>query len=915
MNADNRNILVILFAVFMLAMAMADSAIASPPDLKITTLQLVSSKRISLTVYEYTYRAILQNDGGEARDVVATVASTPIQIETVDGELTFGLVSPGQTSISTDTFIVRHDRTKPFDKTMVVWSFDYSADALTALDGAPNDSVTSRTRFFYSGDTVEGTEFSPHPELGEVARTKLTLVMDDLATVQQVNQVLSSTNTVITSMLSDSAIFGLRIPDVGDTANLDTLIARMKAYPGVADVLPVVQLREYALPDNPGLGGQPPLSQLVAIRHHLAIGAHAVWNIRDALKARSKSAPRMVILDKFGLGAPQNALWSFLTNPLQYTIIGNILSDEAHGYQVASVIGANFGGAGSESDLVTGFYPEPLELTAVDLLRGLDPTRAIEGWDASAVLFQRLEGITKSGRKAVLNLSLGDCDQSATAKCVTNNYKKYIVDNAGIWIKTFKSKQLDSKVFVSVAAGNMGDTQPKIPAQDAGYFQRAFLGPLNPGDKPLTNGLVVGSLTSDQTILNNQILNAVCNSEFSSAGADIGGIGETLPPGLQPGVLTLGSPTGAPRYVRGTSFAAPQIAALAATAWTLRPDLTPQELVSGIKNDTLDTHCTDANQLPLVDAYNAILQIDYDLQSPQHAPVRMAILDVVKNNRFDINDVRKFLSEFRKAFNPSLWSGGKLDFSRYDLNGDGYTGGISTKKTRLFPNNPDADKLPQKIDVRDHNFLCFYVNSNLYTANTGDKQKELHDAGLYCPNSCSTFYRTYGTPIGNITLTSSNNESAEACAVNILTAAGSTSASGTLFKNNGTTGNCDGGNTDGCLGVDSLPGIYPESIRLELFGIESFSDWPECHFSIRLFTTDILEGNDPYPLQRLRLAYSESNKLNDKLGNPISHPWLPYKKNICPNGESFWNERDTDNDGSTDLYQAVSHYFSFISEH
>ena len=52
--------------------------------------------------------------------------------------------------------------------------------------------------------------------------------------------------------------------------------------------------------------------------------------------------------------------------------------------------------------------------------------------------------------------------------------------------------------------------------------------------------------------------------------------------------------------------------------------------------------------------------------------VRRAILDLNEDRLFDEKDVEKFLTEFDTA-------NGAKDYSRYDLNGDGLTGGTGTR--------------------------------------------------------------------------------------------------------------------------------------------------------------------------------------------------------------------------------------------
>lgn len=83
---------------------------------------LVSSTRVSRTVYEYTYKADVGNWSGTDANITATITSTVPHIVVVENSLNFGDVPDGATAGSADTFIVRHDRSKPFDTAVLVWT-------------------------------------------------------------------------------------------------------------------------------------------------------------------------------------------------------------------------------------------------------------------------------------------------------------------------------------------------------------------------------------------------------------------------------------------------------------------------------------------------------------------------------------------------------------------------------------------------------------------------------------------------------------------------------------------------------------------------------------------------------------------------------------------------------------------------
>jgi hypothetical protein len=83
---------------------------------------LVSSQRISRTVYEYVYKVDVSNWSGSDATIDAAVTSQLPQITVVSGIVHFGQVRYGATVQSTNTVVLRHDRTKPFDTSGLVWS-------------------------------------------------------------------------------------------------------------------------------------------------------------------------------------------------------------------------------------------------------------------------------------------------------------------------------------------------------------------------------------------------------------------------------------------------------------------------------------------------------------------------------------------------------------------------------------------------------------------------------------------------------------------------------------------------------------------------------------------------------------------------------------------------------------------------
>jgi len=183
-------------------------------------------------------------------------------------------------------------------------------------------------------------------------------------------------------------------------------------------------------------------------------------------------------------------------------------------------------------------------------------------------------------------------------------------------------------------------------------------------------------------------------------------------------------------------MSSPLVAALAEYVWTLDPSLTAQEVIGKIRTTARsgvvmsDPNCTTAAVAlaPAIDAYAAVLAVDRGLANPV---VRRTLLDVVTSTgadgpdgRFDERDLERFVSEFDSR------QGTTFDYSRYDLNGDGRTGGATTDRFDLDANGPpawstlnqDEDGGPVAFDetaLTDLRVLCYYAYSPLYAGDDG----------------------------------------------------------------------------------------------------------------------------------------------------------------------------------------------------
>lgn len=114
-----------VFTTCVLVLISLFSMSSSYAELTVGMYERVSSQRVSRTHYQVTVRVPVTNTGGDLKNVTASVVSHSDATVVVDGDLSFGDVAAGATVVSSDTFVFQHNRTLPFDESVLVFSFDY----------------------------------------------------------------------------------------------------------------------------------------------------------------------------------------------------------------------------------------------------------------------------------------------------------------------------------------------------------------------------------------------------------------------------------------------------------------------------------------------------------------------------------------------------------------------------------------------------------------------------------------------------------------------------------------------------------------------------------------------------------------------------------------------------------------------
>ncbi len=240
---------------------------------------------------------------------------------------------------------------------------------------------------------------------------------------------------------------------------------------------------------------------------------------------------------------------------------------------------------------------------------------------------------------------------------------------------------------------------------------------------PAANVLIAGSV--DNFLLE--------RSTFSDFGAGVLAVGEGVP-------TLLGVP------VNGTSFSAPQVAGLASYLWLLSPELRnrpARDTVAAIKANASNGLVIDGVAIAdgLINAYATVLSLDETVAvTPSSAKIRLAILDVagqvdaggtvIGDGRFDLADLQAFRAVYLDASGAPIEPTTRT-YSRFDLNGDGFTSGSRTTRMDLDPRGSTRFGAPQLGDVSatvagvarsfneqavtDAGALCFFASSALYS--------------------------------------------------------------------------------------------------------------------------------------------------------------------------------------------------------
>ena len=493
----------------------------------------------------------------------------------------------------------------------------------------------------------------------EIVRTQLELDLAPGATKSAFDALLSRIGARVVSSVEGVGLPTVRIPDPGSVAALKTLAASLSADPALdgADLVAIPPPDD--LPENVAAGS----TDLEFIRPQLAIRSAAAWNARAALD----TPPTLLIADYFGDGPPDADLTALSARPADFSTPASPYSaadgKQSHGYLVAGLAAGSFepagGGADSAGDLVAGPWAGPrMPLRVVDIRRRVG---------GSPLQDRMVLEIDNAPGKVVVNTSLGSPCADNPGGCTAAEAAR----GALKWIERVRGPGLEDDFLHVTAAGNMRAASPSSTGTElhSDYSAAALLA-LPGGVANLTNVVVVENAIASP-LQTSSPPRAICRNASSKRGGHLSAVGTD--------VTSLDSAdTGATDADGGTSSAAPQVAGVAASMWAIDPDLTPQQVAARL-GDTArsgaagsgDARCNAAGvPAPVVDAYGALVSTGPEAMA--------AVLDTDDTGAFDEGDLAAFAESFDDA-------AGAVDHGRFDLNGDGRTGGGATDRVDLDP--------------------------------------------------------------------------------------------------------------------------------------------------------------------------------------------------------------------------------------
>lgn len=531
-----------------------------------------------------------------------------------------------------------------------------------------------------------------------VILSRLAVWFDPEATVGEVNDALATVAGRIVSMTVDVAFATVAVPPQANVVELQALADTLALQPSVIFAFVGRTPEPKELP--PGTDAEDTLS-LFDLQFLLPTRFPAAWNARAKAESSCSGSPlNVLVADNFDASKEPT---DFSTQLPGFTLFDpdNASSmDGAHGYQVAGALTALF-----DSPVPTGANPLQNCLNVIGInIAGLS-------WEDAV---QRITDQLPASGRFVLNMSLGFRDEvdcilaPGEFLCPDSDYQSQIdspiarAELALLWKMLTDPRQAD--FLAVVAASNEANKSATIVYPGLGesayssmltvaatadplfgFVQDAAL--WDPFPAPLSSLVASSADMADmqdlialygmQSTVANNVLVVGATTDGSNFEADIADLEEADFSDRNPDVMAIGVNVvvAGESIVSGTSLSSPQVAGLASYLMSFNLSITAAQARQAIVANARD----GATATNVIDAYATVLSLDaVALPTAVNAPIRNAILDVNNDGIFTLSDIGQFLDHFRDPVTQVPVSPTDKDWSRFDLNGDGFTGGSTT---------------------------------------------------------------------------------------------------------------------------------------------------------------------------------------------------------------------------------------------
>ena len=625
---------------------------------------------------------------------------------------------------------------------------------LPPIDNAEFDKpALDQIPTYLTGEGVSSSELLVSSDGAEYYGTRLSIHFSDDATVEQLELLFKQHNAKVVSSVAGAPVVSVQIPMAADMDELITIKEQLQSEDFIISVALSPTLSQKYIPPYldselkvPGTTVYSPEFHLVG--HHLAVNAHAAWNLRGTIK----QPPVLAIYDYFGNGSPKD---NFNIQLLSTNNQNTCSINATHGYSVLGIFAAELDNAtGGPRERVTGLFPREIPVDLVDGYQcpkdalGNEDLKSLSLFDALLALLAKVDQrAIDEQRKVIINMSIA----YSLKEINSTNFSSLLAKQFLVAVRYLR---LEDKSLFFVPAGNYYEQGERVdnssPVTMAG---QAFLLDQKGVQIPnLTNVVVVENRKAGYFPYDaNCLWGGDRTGNLSVFGGDISAIGSTDFT-VNNGIFSFTTPSTSTTDIgvglyHGSSLSSPQAAAIGAFVWAVKPELSAQEVkklllasAEEVNTNGIIQNChKDANNnyikgAPLVDSYAALLATDsaealQDETRRDKAPIRKYLLDIAcgagcedkGNDIFDHHDLDLWLKKLKDNETD-------YDFSRYDLNANGITGGPETERFNL---DIDEDHQYEEIGapgggsttiapvfneeaVTDFDILCYYAHSTLY---------------------------------------------------------------------------------------------------------------------------------------------------------------------------------------------------------